>query len=229
MAETDGTDPPVEIGTEKISGFLTYSGTMTGFAAVRTEASVGEDPQPETVHTRSYLRNGLPGIYRDDGNGDFAMRFVGALENVLDPIVAIVDTLPAHFNPSIAPVDVLELITNWLGVEYDEAQPIAQLRALVRHSPELGRLRGTRSGLDLALKLNFPDLPLRIEDQGTVTWSTDVNAAPESTRPSFIVYCDKPIGEDRQAAVARLIEAMKPVHVRYRLRVKAPKAKPKPS
>jgi hypothetical protein len=40
------------------------------------------------------------------------------------------------------------------------------------------------------------------------------------------VYCDKPVTEDVQAAIARCIEQFKPVHTAYRLRVKAPKKKP---
>ena len=37
----------------------------------------------------------------------------------------------------------------------------------------------------------------------------------------FVVYCDMPLAEDRQAAVARLIEQAKPAHVAYRLRVRS--------
>jgi hypothetical protein len=95
---------------------------------------------------------------------------------------------------------------------------------MVRQSAELGRRRGTVSGLELALKLSFPKVPMRIEDQGGVKWSLDqtpVEAAPAS----FIVYCDKPIPEETQAAVARCIEQHKPVETTYRLRVKAPKKK----
>jgi phage tail-like protein len=225
MADTDEAEAVVEGGTVQVTGFLTYAGE--GFASVRTELSTGEEPTPPTVSNRAYLRNGLPAIYRDDRDGDFGMRYVGALENVLDPIVALIDGLPAHFDPSLAPLDVLDLITAWLGIEYDESLPVAEMRKLVQHAAELGRRRGTRSGLEMALSLNFPDLPLRVEDQGGVTWSTDPAATGEAKPPSFVVYCDKAIPEDRQAAVARLIEEVKPVHVHYRLRVKAAK-KPNP-
>ena len=100
------------------------------------------------------------------------MRFVGALEGVLDPIVALLDTLPAHFDPELAPLDLLDLATKWLGLEHNEAQPASQLRNLVRHTAELGRLRGTRAGVEMALALNFPELPLRVEDGGGVVVST---------------------------------------------------------
>ena len=49
------------------------------------------------------------------------MRFVGALETLLDPIVAMLDALPAHFDPDYAPRDVLDLLSAWLGVELDES------------------------------------------------------------------------------------------------------------
>ena len=48
----------------------------------------------------------------------------------------------------------------------------------------------------------------------------------ESKPAQFVVYCDKPVSEDVQAAIARCIEQFKPVHTAYRLRVKAPKKKP---
>ena len=47
-------------------------------------------------------------------------------------------------------------------------------------------------------------------------------ATVESKPPQFVVYCDKPVTEDVQAAIARCIEQFKPVHTAYRLRVKSP-------
>jgi phage tail-like protein len=213
----------IQGGTMYVSGVVSYAGP--GFGAVRTVASTGEMPPPAVVSARRWMRDGLPGLYQD-GDGDFAMRFVGALETVLDPLVAVLDALPAHFDPALAPVDILGLLTAWLGLEYDESQPTEQLRTLVRHAAELGRRRGTRAGLELALRLNFPDLPLRVEDAGAVTWSTDPVAAAGAQAPGFVVYCDAPIPDERQAAIARLIEAVKPVHVPYRLRVKVARKKP---
>jgi phage tail-like protein len=209
----------VEGGTVNVTGFLTYSGK--GFASVRTAPSKGEQDAPPSASSRALLRTGLPAVYQESS---FGMRFVEALEGVLDPILAVLDGLPAHFDPRLAPVDVLDLITAWLGVDYDESQPTEQLRVLVRNAAELGRRRGTRSGLEMALRLNFPELPLRIDDQGEVTWSTDPAAPAPPRSGSFVVYCDQPVEEARLAAIARLIEQVKPVGVSYRLRVKRPKA-----
>jgi phage tail-like protein len=206
---------PVE-GTRVISGFVTY--LSDGFAAVRAAPERGDDAAPTPASNRRYLRGALPGLYQEQ---DFAMRFVGAFEGAIDPIVALLDNLQAHFDPDLAPLDILDLTTKWLGLKHNEAQAASELRAVVRHAAELGRLRGTRAGLELALGLNFPDLPLRIEDAGTVTWSVEGDL-PQPAAPSFVVYCDKPIEREEAASVARVIEAAKPVHVSYRLRIKGP-------
>jgi phage tail-like protein len=197
--------------------YRTFAGA--GFGTLMVQVSTGARETPAVASGRAYLRAGLPAMYQD---GDFGMRFVGALEAVLDPIVAVIDALPAHFNPDHAPRDVLNLLAAWLGIEVDESQPLPERRRLVRQSAELSRRRGTVRGLELALGLAFPRLPLRVEDNGGVTWGAD-KPARESSASAFVVYCDKPIPETTQAAVARCIEQYKPVQCTYRLRVKAAK------
>jgi len=205
-------------GTVEITGFVTYAGE--GFALVRSARERGERSSPTPASSRRYLRAGLPAIYREE---DFGMRLVSALEGVLDPVVAALDSLPAHFDPELAPIDILDLAIAWLGLEHNEAQPTTQLRALVQRAAELGRLRGTHEGMVLALALNFPKLPLRIEDRGGVMWATD-GELPDAEPPAFVVYCDEPISQDEAAGVARVIDSVKPAHVGYRLRVKGPLA-----
>jgi phage tail-like protein len=199
--------------------FKTFMGA--GFGTMMVRLSAGPKETPTVASSRAYLRNGLPAIYQES---DFGMRFIGALEELLDPIVAVLDALPAHFDPDHAPRDILNLLSAWLGADIDESQDLKYQREMVRRAADLGRKRGTVSGLELALQLHFPDVPLRIEDQGGVKWSLDQQPV-EAPPPSFVVYCDKPIPEQTQAAVARCIEQHKPVGTAYRLRVKAPKKK----
>ena len=199
--------------------FKTFMGA--GFGTMMVRLSAGPKETPTVASSRAYLRAGLPAVYQES---DFGMRFIGGLEELLDPIVAVLDALPAHFDPDHAPRDVLNLLAAWLGVDLDESQEIRYQREMVRRAADLGRKRGTVAGMELALKLAFPDVPLRIEDQGGVRWSLDqhpVDAPP----PSFVVYCDKPVDEQVQAGIARCIEQHKPVGTSYRLRVKAPKKK----
>jgi phage tail-like protein len=193
-----------------------------GFGTMMVQLSAGTTETPTSASSRAYLRDGLPSLYSE---GDFGMRFVGALESVLDPIVALLDGMPEHFQPDYAPRDILNLLGHWLGVTLDETQPIAVQRDTIRRAAELGRRRGTKGGLELALSLAFPNVPLRVEDEGGVVWSADGQRV-EAKAPQFVVYCDKPVDEKTQAAIARCIEQFKPVHTAYRLRVRAPKKKP---
>jgi phage tail-like protein len=204
--------------------FKTFMGA--GFGTMMVRLSAGPKETPTVASSRAYLRGGLPAIYQES---DFGMRFIGALEELLDPIVAVLDALPAHFDPDFAPRDVLDLMAAWLGVDLDESQEIKYQREMLRRSAELGRRRGTVRGLELALELHFPDVPLRVEDQGSVRFSTKPATKPATAPPpSFVGYCDKPVPETTQAAIARTIEQFKPVHTSYRLRVKAAKKTPEP-
>jgi phage tail-like protein len=209
---------PGEDGTGG-NGHKTFGGA--GFGTLMLQLASGPKETPPVASTRAYLRNGLPALYQD---GDFGMRFVGALEELLDPIVAVLDGLPYHFDPNFAPPDILDLLAAWLGVDLDETQDIKHQREMVRRSAELGRRRGTVKGLELALKLHFPDIPMRVEDNGGVIWHGRPGPT-EKPSASFVVYCDVPVEETAQAAIARCIEQYKPVHSTYRLRVKAAKKK----
>lgn len=176
--------------------------------------------RPPAASERAILRGGLPSVFQDS---DFGMRFIGSLETLLDPIVGVLDGLHTHFSTSLAPEDILDLMLAWLGVETPEGLGVEDRRALLREATELSRMRGTKVGLERALKLTFPGFPLRVEDQGQVTWSRDPDDIPKAKGADFVVYCDVPLKEEQMRAVARAIDHYKPVHTRYRLRVKAPR------
>jgi phage tail-like protein len=178
----------------------------------------GGDGTPPAVSARRYLRDGLPALYQED---DFGMRFVGALETVLDPVVGTLDGLPHMFSSDLAPARVLRLLAAWLGVEIDESWPEERTRELIRRAADGARRRGTHAGLTEALRIAFPDLPLRVEDGGGVVHALDPAELPPAGPPQFVVYCDTPL--EAPAMLARMIEEMKPVHVNYRLRVRVPK------
>lgn len=218
MATTNGTDGlrPFELLRER-RGFDT---TALHLRAATNGAGPVLSAPPATASARAYMRGSLPSIYQDD---DFGLRFLGALETVLDPIVGLLDSLPAHVDPDLAPRDVLGALAAWLGVGLDEAWPEERWRELVRRAAELGRLRGTRAGLELELRIAFPDVPIRVEDNGGVVHAADRSELPKPAAFGFVVYCDVALSEADAAALARAIDQLKPVHIPYRLRIRAPK------
>jgi phage tail-like protein len=190
------------------------------FSSTRVRLRVTDDRTPPIASARALLREPLPEIYRDGG---FGMRFLEALETVLDPIIGTLDALPAYLDPDLAPRDLLDLMAAWLGLIVDESQKNDRVRDTLRLAGLLGQKRGTKQGLELVLAISFPDLPLRIEDGGKVTWSADPDAPAEPAANAFVVYCDKTVDEAMQREIARVIELAKPVHVGFRLRVRAPR------
>ena len=140
---------------------------------------------------------------------------------MLDPVVATLDCLPAQLATDTAPAPMLALMAAWLGLEEDERRSLADRRDEVRFASAIAQSRGTLPGLELGLRIAFPSLPLRVEDGGGVTFSVEPDSDPPSAQREFVVYCDTPIPVERQAAVARAIDRLKPVNARYRLRVKS--------
>ncbi|CAA9470743.1 MAG: hypothetical protein AVDCRST_MAG67-6 [uncultured Solirubrobacteraceae bacterium] len=191
---------------------------------------------PRTASERAYLRAGLPSLYRDPGS--FAMGFVGGLEEVLDPIVAMLDNLHAHLDPGLAPPALLGAIASWLGLRFDETVGVDERRELVRRAIDLApqfaeqpgepkrrgrkggviRQRGTKAGLELVLQLSFPDLELAVQDDGVAAASTDPRESPRPSPRTFsVTWSPKtpPSARQRQA-IDRIVRDMKPAGVRYR-------------
>jgi phage tail-like protein len=209
----------VATGTTNGFGSSTPPPKRRGFdttGRLRLERNGAGGAPPPSASARAYLRSSLPEIYRQD---DFGLRFLGALETLLDPVVGMLDSLPAHLDPELAPSDVLSLTGAWLSVPLDEHWSDDRKRELVREASHLGRRHGTREGLELGLHIAFPNLPLRVEDNGGVVGARDPESLPPAGRGGIVVYCDDELSESDAATLARMIEQLKPVNVPYRLRI----------
>jgi phage tail-like protein len=178
--------------------------------------------RPTPASSRQYLRGGLPGVYREgpgrDEEGPFAMRFVGALEGVLDPVVAILDLLPAHLDLALAPPDVVALVGAWLGLELDQSVTLDNQRRLVRVATHITRSRGTLAGIQTVLALAFPHVDgLEVHDSGGVTRGAPTGAAPEAADPMLVVTCPAGVTQATRDGIRRVVEEMRPIHVRFEL------------
>jgi phage tail-like protein len=174
---------------------------------------------PAVASRRAYLRSQLPDVFLA-GPDPVAAALLVAFEEVLDPIVAVLDALPAYLEPALAPHDALRLLAAWLGVAIDDEWLDARRRETVRSAARLARRRGTRAGLEEALTIAFPTLPLEVEDAGGVRWRDDELGAA-APAPAITVVCDTPLDEDEQLAVDRLIDENVPAGVRARLWVRS--------
>jgi phage tail-like protein len=192
----------------------------TPAAMPQAAAAAGDVPTPAS--SRQYLRNGLPGVYREGPSRDeeepFAMRFVGALEGVLDPAVAMIELLPAHLDLALAPPDVVAMVGAWLGLEFDRTTPLENRRALTDAATEVTRARGTLTGIRRVLAIVFPDLTgVTVHDSGSVTHGPPASAPTEPLDPVLVVSCPATVPDHLRDAIRRVVEELKPVHVRLEL------------
>jgi phage tail-like protein len=168
---------------------------------------------PPTASARGSMVRSLPAVYHDappDGPAPLVERWVGALEQVLDPVVALLDNLPAHLDPELAPDALVEAMCAWIGMPELETVPVAAKRRLLAHSAEIADTRGTRRGVELVLGLAFPDETFTVEHSGVVSTGADPRATVPAAAASVTVASARPLEPDARQALLELLEDQRP-------------------
>ena len=149
----------------------------------------------------------LPAIYQ--GN-DFLARFLRIFETLFAPVEDVADHPHDYFDPRLAPPDFLPWLASWVDLVLDENWPEARRRALIRRGVELYRWRGTARGLKAYLKIYTNLEPEIIE-----------HLTPEDGGPFRFTVVLRPGPHDAldEARVRAIIEAEKPAHTAYTLRI----------
>jgi len=165
----------------------------------------------------------LPAVYQEQ---EFLHRFLGALDEVLAPVLLVLDNLPAHLTPGTAPEDFLDWLGQWAAATEagprrpGEQRPEQQRREAVAGAVAQHRVRGTRRGLALAVRRATGVEP-EIAENGATGWSPAPGTAlPGSPGPAVTVRLRVPRRErfDR-TALEKLVAAEVPAHVRYRVEI----------
>ena len=173
---------------------------------------------PAVASRRAYLRSQLPGVFLA-GPDPLGPALLEGLEEVLDPIVAVLDGLPAYLDPALAPPGALALLAAWTGVKPQDDWPEERRRDAVAGAATAGGCRGTRAGVEHALASAFPSLPIRVEESGAVRWRAGELGEPVA-RPTVTVICDTPIERHEQRAIVALLRAELSADVRIDLLVR---------
>ncbi|MDI5961172.1 phage tail protein [Streptomyces sp. SL13] len=167
--------------------------------------------------TRHPIGSLLPALYADD---DLAQRLTAGLDTVLAPVFATLDSLPAYFDPRLAPADFVDWLAAWVGMDTAPRGPDDLRRATVLRALELYRWRGTRRGIADRLRLTL-GVGVRITDCGGASWSASSRAplAPAPSRELLVrVWPDRVAAVD-EAAVRTVVAASCPVHLGWRVEV----------
>ena len=153
----------------------------------------------------------LPAVFQED---PFAMRFTAGFDDVLAPVFATLDCLDAYIDPLTAPEDFLDWLAGWVGLILDETWPIDRRRAVIAHSVELYRMRGTMAGLAAHVAI-FTGGDVDVVDTGGVAYSAMPGGqlpGEEVPRMAVRVTVDDPTTVDEHTLDA-LVVAAKPAHV----------------
>lgn len=161
----------------------------------------------------------LPGMFQDD---DFVQRLCDGLDEVLAPVLATLDALPAYLDPATTPLDVLDWLAGWTGTVLDPSSSPSRRRELVRRAAELHRARGTPRGVREAVA-SWCGVEPEIVESGGAAWSAEAGAPlPGTAELSLVVRVrvSDPAAVDADALDA-VVSATKPAHVPHRVEVVA--------
>ena len=115
----------------------------------------------------------LPPIYLEDS---LTQRITDGLDEVLAPVLHVLDNLDAYLDPALAPSDFYEWLAGWVGVVLDDSWSPDRQRALIGQAAKLYALRGTVRGLAAHVAL-FVEGDIDIEETGAAIWSPVPGAA----------------------------------------------------
>jgi phage tail-like protein len=106
----------------------------------------------------SYAVNYLPGVYREDEqSASFLERFLANFEGTFTALEDKIAAAQLLFDVRSAPAEALEWLANWYGVALDPAWDEPRRRVFIKHAMEFFAYRGTRLGLEWALRLVFDE------------------------------------------------------------------------
>lgn len=180
----------------------------------------------------------LPAIY--DRNDLFGRNLVRELlfvfEHMFDSIEDKLNDGWRFFDPHVAPPEFLQWLAQWTAFSVDLEWPEAQKRALIRRAVDLYRIRGTRRGLALFLKLftgyepdidenTWPFKGFRVEADGAETGGRiaidSVVMPPIDLAHCFVVTMPiqfEQVSPELVIRIHQIIQLEKPAHTHYHLK-----------
>ncbi len=161
---------------------------------------------------------GLPAVYQEED--PFTIRLTEAFDEVLAPIFATLDNLPAYFNPALTPPDFLGWLASWVALDLDETWDLARRRQAVATGVDLLRRRGTAVGLADELRL-ATGAEVEVLENGGAAWSLDAGSPMAGNpKPALLVRIVAG-GEVDLDRVEQIVRGAKPAHVPHKVEVVA--------
>lgn len=159
----------------------------------------------------------LPSVFERD---EVAQRLCDALDEVLAPVFASLDSLTAYLDPSTTPVDMLDWLAGWIGVVFHGHETERQKRQLIRTGADLLPWNGTVRCVREAVRAVYRTEPEVIDSGGTACSTEPGTPPPGEDRLGLVVRLAVP---DPAAFDPRrlddLVASLKPAHVPHRVEI----------
>jgi phage tail-like protein len=188
------------------------------------------------VARRGFLEH-LPAIYRrSDAVGRNLVRELCFLfEHMFDSVERNLIDGWRFYDPHVAPQDFLDWLARWTAFTLDLDWPETEKRALIKRAVDLYRIRGTKRGLSLFLKLftgHEPDIAentwpfkgFRVEGEGAEVGARvgldSVVLPPVELAHCFVVTMPikfEDVTTDTVIRIHQIIQMEKPAHTHYYL------------
>ena len=172
----------------------------------------------------------LPALYLDDV---FAQNLCASLDEVLAPVIGVLDCFPAYLDPRTAAPGIVDWLASWTGLLAARKLPLARRRRLVARAAALHAWRGTPDAVRELVELAC-NRPVELEESGGAGWSPNPGTPlPGSDQPGLVVRvrtngalnrrddegaeeteANTPVDED---LLTRLLELVVPAHLPVRL------------
>jgi phage tail-like protein len=189
------------------------------------------------VARRGYLEN-LPAIYRrSDAVGRNLVRDLCFLfEHMFDSVEVNLNDGWRFYDPHVAPQDFLNWLSGWMAFSLDLDWPEPQKRALIKRAVDLYRIRGTKRGIALFLRLftgHEPDIEentwpfkgFRVEAEGAEIGARvgldSVIMPPVDLAHCFVVTMPikyETVTPEMIIRIHQILQMEKPAHTHYYLR-----------
>lgn len=233
---------------ERRQAILEFEAEMDGFAypgdfsfdVVLTDTETGGATRYPGLlrlrHPNSALLAQLPALYTESPSPisyrapyedrPFFERYLRGFDDALEPTQEMLANLALFFDPDETASDVLPWLSTWVSLVLDENWPQLKRRRLIKEAVELYRWRGTRWGLSRYLELYTGILPeindqpftgMRLGPGALLGRSTVLGDVPPHTFVLTLAVTGP--NQVNEQSVHEIIQASKPAHAAYELRI----------
>ena len=183
--------------------------------SVRLEGDLGERRMIPGLGSPFPLVEQVPAIFAEDS---FLNRMLPCLDEVLAPIISVLDCFDSYLDPWIAPPDMVRYLGSWIqgAVHFEEEETEDALRYAVAYGQNISKWGGTEQGLRNRL-IPYEVRELVIDEPGSVLVSqvpTDQTGWADGSQPrATITYTPVEDSPGSRLRIARIIRNLVPAHV----------------